>query len=210
MLPRRDQQENDERDVAPTSVRCGTEEPGLTMSQLQSEPHSPFSLRGTRTPSPDGNAPARRKTSKVWSTHMPREIKVEFKKLRSMTYDHSLVMQSPPSPETALRQAQLQALNARDERRRSGAAWPEGSPGGSPPTGRMRRRALSADNISGLTSLLVGKRARLVESTASAPSEGSAPARLPGLSGGLGLVHAAGAPPQSGLAARRGLVSPPE
>ena len=71
----------------------------LTMSKLQSEPVSP--LLRSRAPTPEGQG-SQRRTSKVWSTHMPRDVKVEFKKMRSATYDHSLAVELPASPDTRL------------------------------------------------------------------------------------------------------------
>ena len=81
----------------------------LTMSQLQSQ--SPTLLRSAvRTPTPpEGQGSRRLKVSKVWSTHMPREVKVEFKNIRSTTYDHSLIVERHASPETHL---QVQACTA--------------------------------------------------------------------------------------------------
>ena len=75
----------------------------LTMSKLQSQEPSPL-LRsgGVCTPTPEGQGSRRPKVSKVWSTHMPREVKVEFKKIRSATYDHSLAVGLPASPDTRL------------------------------------------------------------------------------------------------------------
>ena len=74
----------------------------LTMSKLQSQEPSPLLRSAVRTPTPEGQGSRRPKVSKVWSTHMPREVKVEFKNIRSATYDHSLAVELPASPETRL------------------------------------------------------------------------------------------------------------
>ena len=75
----------------------------LTMSKLQSQEPSPLLRSGSVcTPTPEGQGSRRPKVSKVWSTHMPREVKVEFKKIRSATYDHSLAVELPASPDTRL------------------------------------------------------------------------------------------------------------
>jgi len=79
----------------------------LTMSKLQSQEPSPLPRRAT----PEGSW--RHKVSKVWSTHMPREVKVEFKNIRSATYDHSLAVERPDSPETLLQVGACIAISCR-------------------------------------------------------------------------------------------------
>ena len=77
----------------------------LTMSKLQSQEPTALLRSAVRMPPPpEGQGSRRLKVSKVWSTHMPREVKVEFKNIRSTTYDHSLIVERHASPETHLLQ----------------------------------------------------------------------------------------------------------
>ena len=94
----------------------------LTMSKLQSQEPSPLLRSAVRTPTPEGQGSRRPKVSKVWSTHMPREVKVEFKNIRSTTYDHSLAVELPASPETRLQVGACIATSCRQPPSKPGPA----------------------------------------------------------------------------------------
>ena len=81
-----------------------------TLTRLQSTSTSSpegSPLHRDRTPSPrDASGEMRRKTSTVFSVEMPREVKREFSKMRSMSYDHNLLeVPHPKSPATPTRRS---------------------------------------------------------------------------------------------------------